>query len=142
MAIGNAAEILVCNGDGVVKRIEENGIRCLRAGARKCEKARAEDGSWSGRENVQRAGKFFVEHGDECFECGGFAGGKAGWANEGLQIRSWECAQSVEGECAGIAKVGERALHGFPSCVLREIGAQNDFKRGFRPATSAAGRRL
>jgi hypothetical protein len=86
VALGDAAEILVGDGDGVVEGVEENGVGSLGTDTRESEKAAAENWGGSGRESFKRTGELLVEHGDKCLESRGLAGGKAGGLDKGAQV--------------------------------------------------------
>ena len=65
---------------------------------------------------------------DERFERRSFARDEAGRANETPQFGEGDRAQAFRCESAGCAEIDERAFYGFPRGVLREIGAEDDFK--------------
>jgi hypothetical protein len=116
--LGDAMEILVGDGDGMVEGIKQDGVGGLRTYARQSQQTPPKRGRWSSGELFERAGKLGVQHGDKCFERGGFAGVKAGGTNEILQIFEGERAQATEIQRRASAKIGQGALDGFPGGVL------------------------
>lgn len=128
MALGDAAQILVGNGNGVAKRIEQDGVGCFRPYTGQRNQAHAKLLGGRGGEAIERAGEFIVQHGEEGFERGSLACNEAGRADQFLQLFQGESAQAVGGKCAGAAEVGEREFDGFPRSVLREVSAEDHFE--------------
>jgi hypothetical protein len=131
VAFDDAAEILVSDRDWVVEGVEENGVRGFRTDAGKSQKARAQGCGGGGGKLLEGSGEFAVEQVDECLEGGGLAGMKAAGTNEFLEVGQAERTQAVNGERAGVAQVFKGALDRFPGGVLREVSAEDDFKRSF-----------
>ena len=128
MPPGDAPEVLVGYGNGMVEGIEQNGVGGLRPYAGQNQQPAAKCGRGGSRECIERAGELLVQHGHKGFECRRLAGVKAGGTNEALQLAEAQRAQAVQGERTGRAQVGKGAFDGLPGGVLREIGAQDDFK--------------
>jgi len=121
VALGDAAQILIGDGDGMAEGVKQNGVGCLGADAGQGQQACAQGGCGAGGEAIERTRELLVEHRDEGFERGRLARVKAGGLNEALQLFDGERAQAVD----------ERAFDGFPCGVLREVGAEDDFKGSF-----------
>jgi hypothetical protein len=128
MADGDAAQIFVGDGNGVIESVEKDCVGSFRTNPGKREQTGAERCSWSGCKLVERTRELFVEHGDKCLERGGLAGVESRGANESLQIFERDRPEPIERQRACCSKVGQGTLDGFPGGVLGEIGAEDDFK--------------
>lgn len=131
VAVGDAAKIFVGNRDGVTEGVEQNGIGGLRADAGEGEEKLAKVGGGGGGHAAKRAGEFGVQEGNKSFECGGFAGIKAGGLDEAAELVEGNGAETGDGERAGAAEIGDGALDGFPGGVLGKVRADDDFEGGF-----------
>lgn len=128
VALGNATQVLVGDGNGMAEGVEQNGISGLRTNAGQGQQAGAQGGSGAGGEGRERTGKLLVEQGYERLKRGRFAGVKAGGLDETLQLSEGERTQAVHGQCSSRAQVGEREFDGLPGSVLGEVSAEDDLK--------------
>ena len=141
VALGDAAKILIGHGNGVTERIKEDGVGGLGTYTGQSQKALAQRRRGCCGEGCERAAEFFVEHSEECLECGRFAREEAGGPDETAQFGERNVTQAIGRERTGCAEVGKGAFDGLPCCVLREISAKNHLKLrpGRPPALRAIG---
>ena len=131
VALRDAAQVLVGDGNGMAECVEQDGVGGLRSNAGKGQQTGAQCGRGRGGEILERTAEFLVEHGYKFLERGRFASVKAGGLDEALQLPEGERTQAVHGQRARLAQVSERSLDGLPGCVLGEVSAEDNFKRSF-----------
>jgi hypothetical protein len=101
VALRDAAQVLVGNGNGMAESVEQDGVGGLRTDAGQGQQAAAQGVCRGGGERFERTGKLGIEHGDEGFERGGLASVKAGGLDEALQLPEGKRAQTSDGERTG-----------------------------------------
>ena len=131
VAVGDAAEVFVGDGDGVAEGVEKDGIGGFRADARQGKETLAELGRGRGGHAAKRAGELGVEQGNEGFERGRLARVEAGGLDEAAELVEGDGAETGDGERTGAVEIGDGALDGLPGGVLGEVGADDDFDGGF-----------
>jgi hypothetical protein len=131
----DAAQVLVGDRDGMAEGVEQNGVGGLKTYTGQGQQTAAQSLRGAGGEIFKRTGKFLVQHSQKRLQRGRLAAVKAGGLDLALQLFKSQRAQAVHGQGSSHAQVAERALDGLPGGVLREVGAEDDFKGSFgRPS--------